>query len=199
MMRKAILLGGILMLAGAVHAKELPEGFNELIRTDEGCYLNNSLSKPKETASWTGGCVDGWADGFGVMRWYSDGVLTETYVGEYKKGRINGVGQYTWQDGGIQTGVWVDDVMQGLGEAIAGKGRHRGDVYVGNFKDGMMHGRGKYHFHMHNEDFQKLSGGRAVDLSDISVRSGKYWVLDVIHDHNDVVAVCGIHEHEECE
>ncbi|WP_435932816.1 hypothetical protein ACSF86_04345 [Moraxella bovoculi] len=51
MMRKAILLGGILMLAGVVHAKELPEGFNELIRTDEGCYLNNSFPKPKETAS----------------------------------------------------------------------------------------------------------------------------------------------------
>lgn len=78
-------------------------------------------------------------------------------------------------------------------------GLHRGDVYVGNIKDGMMHGRGKYHFHMHNEDFQKLSGGKAIDLSDIAVRSGKYWILDVIHDHNEVVAVCGIHEHEDCE
>lgn len=69
MMRKVVLFGGMLMLAGAAHAKELPEGFNELIRANEGCHLNNPFPKPKETVSWTGGCVDGLAEGFGVLRW----------------------------------------------------------------------------------------------------------------------------------
>lgn len=68
----------------------------------------------KTTATWTGPCVDGRAQGQGVLEWYRDGVLTVRYSGEMEGGRITGRGvltesqiryEGTWEDGGLREGM----------------------------------------------------------------------------------------------
>lgn len=43
------------------------------ITTNKGCRLNNPSPKPNETATWSGACRDGYADGHGTLAWFRDG------------------------------------------------------------------------------------------------------------------------------
>jgi len=66
------------------------------------------------TATWTGPCVDGRAQGLGVLKWFRDGRLTVRYSGHMEGGRITGRGELTeygiryegtWKDGELREGV----------------------------------------------------------------------------------------------
>lgn len=52
------------------------------------------------TATWTGPCTDGRADGSGVLEWFRDGAPTVHYEGEMSGGRMTGRGELT--DRGIR-------------------------------------------------------------------------------------------------
>jgi hypothetical protein len=38
-----------------------------------GCRVWDPNPKPNETVTWTGPCVDGFAEGQGIVQWFQDG------------------------------------------------------------------------------------------------------------------------------
>lgn len=198
----ALTLSGAVCLAKpvqSIHKDALPKGFTAIIKTDDGCGINNPYPKAGESISWSGECVDGLAQGYGVLQWYQDGIPTDNYAGEYRAGRLNGLGQYTWRDGIMMTGVWKDDKAEGLHEIIMSQGDSKGDVYIGQLKDGMRQGRGVYYFYRHNPFFKR----NFDDLPKFDVAGdfrwiGDYLLADIVSENGNMVAVCGIQEHPEC-
>jgi hypothetical protein len=82
----------------------------------QGCKHAPSAAASRETITWTGGCVDGWADGPGEQKWWLQDRLSATFTGTKVRGQAEGVG--TWQS------------ASGL-------------RYDGDFKNGMRHGKGR--------------------------------------------------------
>lgn len=201
-MKKSMIAIAMMVLCDLAVAKDvsvLPEGFVSIMKTDEGCAINNPLPKDGESVSWSGGCVNGLADGYGVLQWYLHGKPTDRYVGEYQAGRIHGVGQYVWRDGVVHTGSWKDDRVDGFAEIVF-TGLWQGDVYVGAMQDGKRHGRGTYYSNIHNLGTRRDYGDDFLSKHVAGVtRRGSYLVADAIYEEGGLVAICGKDAHDLCD
>lgn len=126
-----------------------------------GCKVFNPRPIANETISWSGDCVNGLAQGVGVLHWYVDGkpggtnvgklkdgklegrgvykgADGDSYEGEYRDGKRNGQGVHTWADGGRYEGEFKNANFEGRG-VIKGA---NGNSYEGEFKDGKPNGIG---------------------------------------------------------
>lgn len=63
---------------------DIPDAF--AIRTTQGCRLINPVPQPNETASWSGACRNGLAEGPGTVTWMQNGVVSSTSTGHYERG-----------------------------------------------------------------------------------------------------------------
>lgn len=142
----------ITMIANVSRAAE-----EELVTTASGCQVLVAQSVAKTTVNWTGKCVDGFAEGPGVLSWSNGsryegemyaGTITgkgkffwtngDWYQGEFKKGRRDGVGTQYFSCSGSYQGQFRNGVMDGFGVLITGNGNR----YEGQFHNGAMHGLG---------------------------------------------------------
>ena len=103
-----------------------------------GCRVWKPAIGPSETVSWSGDCVDSFAEGPGVARWAVDGLNTFTYEGTFRAGLLQGKGKMTAASGDRYEGNYQDGKRDGRGTytAIAG------ERYEGEFKDNKRLGRG---------------------------------------------------------
>ena len=118
----------------------------------QGCYSLPGGNK------YTGGVMDGKADGHGFMT-YANGAK---YTGEFKGGKRHGQGTLTWPGGDKYTGEWQDGEKYGhgtmtyadgakyTGESKAGKRNGQGtytwgngDMYTGEWRDGVATHKGE--------------------------------------------------------
>lgn len=84
------------------------------------------------SANYTGGCINGFADGEGVASGRNE------YIGQFKAGKKHGKGKYKWgRRGEVYEGSWVDDVQNGFGIYIDSSGK-----LEGNFANGLINGKG---------------------------------------------------------
>lgn len=128
--------------------------------TSSGCLVWNPIPEPSETVTWSGGCVDGKASGFGteVFRYRELGVWKEErYVGEMEGGRLNGRGTLSYDNGDRYEGEFRDGKPAGRGMFTFLDGRR----YEGDVADGHFHGRGIYTF----PDGAQYAGGFAHGLA----------------------------------
>jgi hypothetical protein len=139
MIRAALVAIILVMLSGAATGQEARPGQPGWTTTAEGCRVWNGAPQPEERATWSGGCVDGLADGRGVLRWTLRSG-DETYDGEMSKGRPSGRGTYSWNDGERYDGEWRDGDMHGRGVYTWSDGSR----YEGDFRDDKQNGRGIY-------------------------------------------------------
>jgi hypothetical protein len=105
--------------------------------TKTGCKVFNSIPQPNEKIEYVGRCVDGYADGLGVLIWYKDGVFFAKDEGVWKKGKQIGLGTSTFANGDKYVGEFKGDYN--------GQGTYTftsGSKYVGEFKDGKYNGQG---------------------------------------------------------
>ena len=87
------------------------------VQAAENCEVRNQYGRREwrraksTTVTWTGPCVEGRAQGRGVLEWYRDGVLTVRYSGEMEGGRITGRGEMA--RGGVRyEGTWNNDELR---------------------------------------------------------------------------------------
>ena len=124
-----------------------------------GCYVWNQHRQPGETATWTGACAGGLAEGMGTLTWvWDDNRQTATgrlqdgkstghwtirdadgLVGEgpYANGERNGHWGLHYPDGNVWEGPYVDGEMNGHWVIRTTEG----DVGEGPAVDGRWHGR----------------------------------------------------------
>jgi hypothetical protein len=77
---------------------------------------------PNETVSWSGGCKNGWVDGFGIERRHHSGKLSHEYIGHAVVGQWHGLGRLHLHDkeGALIVmleGTFKRDLMQGIFKA----------------------------------------------------------------------------------
>ena len=110
------------------------------IADDKGCKIANPFPQPKESIAWTGGCVDGLAEGEGILQWLEDGKVTARYEGQLSKGWANGRGVLTNPNGTVYKGEWKDSRENGEGKLDWPDG----SWYEGQWRDGKPNGYGQY-------------------------------------------------------
>src|SRR5471030_289995 len=161
---------------------------------DGACALFSAGAGPGDTVSWTGPCVDGFAEGLGTATFTHDGqsqsftasfshgvipdghVITRwgqgwSYDGETVHGRFDGAGILTTDARDRFEGQWTDGKMTGFGVLR----RANGELYFGDWKDDKPNGKGE----LHHADGSLISGlfsdGRLVSdgklISDTKVIS----------------------------
>ena len=123
-----------------------------------GCYVWNPNPQPDETATWTGKCSAGFAQGFGVLTWTTDDEAE--HEGSRRYGQPHGQsvirGSSGWLDEGPfrfgkQHGAWVERTSDGAvleGPYVDGEENGHwilrsasGAVHEGPFVDGKRNGR----------------------------------------------------------
>lgn len=129
------------------------------------CKAYNPMPSPNETATWSGGCVNGYVHGEGRLQWYLDGREGGSYIGNYHQGKMEGQGVFiwkddvkyigefknnqrdgygihTWADGENYAGYWKVNKKHGKGSVFYPSG----NIYTGDFEHDKKHGKGKYVF-----------------------------------------------------
>jgi len=112
-----------------------------------GCKVWNDDPKPNKKAIWTGKCVEGLAEGHGVVQWSLDDKPWGLDEGEYRRGKLSGHGVMARADGNRYEGEWRDGKKHGRGVLIYDGGSR----YEGQFAEGEPWGTGT---------LQWLSGSR---------------------------------------
>jgi hypothetical protein len=132
-MRKLAVWGvcSLLLLAGAQVRAD--PGW---ITDTHGCKVWDSTPAPNETVTWTGACVDGLANGNGILVWYENGQPTETYNGQLTMGHYHGYGTQVWQNGDSYTGDYKNDQADGQGTYRT----HSGEAFSGEWINGCLQG-----------------------------------------------------------
>lgn len=151
----------ILVLA-LIHA--LP-AFSAVPETTIGaadCKVLNPHPIAKESITWSGPCMDGYADGAGTLAWFADGKPGSRYEGTLVRGQRQGEGYSQLKDGTQYEGGFFQDRRHGKGIELAiDRSRYEGEWkedyedgvgtktyatggrYEGQWKDGLFHGKGK--------------------------------------------------------
>ena len=150
-----------LFLLGAAFGAHAEEAW---IADQNGCKLANFVPKPGESVTWTGGCVDGFADGEGIENWYVNGERSWTFTGTMKAGKAAGPGLQEWSSGNRFQGDYVEGHRTGHGVLDMPKSGYRyegeflnsarsghgvaqwatGERYEGNFDSGRASGQGVF-------------------------------------------------------
>lgn len=107
-----------------------------VVDAKSGCQVWNPNPQLEETASWTGSCANGHADGYGSVRWSKGGAPSETDKGEWRDGRQIGKGTQSWATGRYE-GELLDGEPSGHGVLTLQKLR-----YEGEFRNGKPNGAG---------------------------------------------------------
>lgn len=93
------------------------------------------------TVTWNGPCVDGRAQGQGVLEWFRDGTRTVRYEGDVSRGRMTGHGELmerrTRYRGVFENG----DLRDGTADYPDGT-RYEGRWYYGGWTKGVLTGPG---------------------------------------------------------
>lgn len=134
-------VGIALALASGAAAKD-PDGSwvkDELT----GCKVFSAEDVSEMKVAWSGDCVDGKADGTGVLVIIGPEGVAGVYEGDIVAGLLDGEGRLVVQNeetGGTDayTGDFANGTLDGEGELVSSAGWS----YTGDFKDGEEHGAG---------------------------------------------------------
>jgi hypothetical protein len=101
-----------------------------------GCKVWDPHPLADETVSWSGGCVNGLAQGTGSLQWLRGGKAFETDDGEWNMGRQSGRGTQDWNSGRYQ-GELLNGEPHGQGVMTLQSAR-----FEGEFRNGKPNGEG---------------------------------------------------------
>jgi hypothetical protein len=154
-------LAAALLNCGLLNASAADSSNGQWLKDGE-CSLFSADAHPGDTVSWTGSCVDGYAEGLGTATFTHDsqaqsftaaftrGVIPDghvisrwgqgwSYDGDTVGGRFNGPGILITDTSDRFEGQWADGKMTGFGVLH----RANGERYAGDWKDDKPNGNGE--------------------------------------------------------
>jgi hypothetical protein len=126
----------------ALGGKYKPAGKWQQVENKANCAVWNASPQENETVTWTGGCVNGRADGYGTRAWryLARGKWYESkYTGTIRDGKRHGRGVHVSSDGERYEGEWLDGKQDGQGSYET----EDGDTCEGLWREGRMQKTGK--------------------------------------------------------
>lgn len=123
----------VMLCISAINQSQAGEWFKD---PETNCAVWSDYPQPIVTVYWSGDCVDGKADGKGILKVLIDKIPFSSYEGEYKKGKAHGYGILITPDDSRYEGEFKNNRMHGHGviKSIDGK------RLEGNFINGNPHG-----------------------------------------------------------
>ncbi len=124
--------------------------------SNTNCVIWNSWPREGESVTWSGGVVDGKAQGKGTVQWFTNGVPTTRYIGELKGGLADGHGiskgplsefEGEWSRGSFVSTNGTIKYPNGnwyKGEIMNGFKTGNGDSIIGDWRDSKLEGIGTY-------------------------------------------------------
>jgi S1-C subfamily serine protease/antitoxin component YwqK of YwqJK toxin-antitoxin module len=109
----------------------------------EGCEVLDPYYSEGVTETWEGKCINGKADGYGILKKYSNGELESIYEGEYKNGIREGKGKFTHiRMKSVLECTFQDGQAIGIGTYTL-EGGHRSVGEIVNYR---RHGEGTFYY-----------------------------------------------------
>ena len=109
--------------------------------TDGQCKVFTNYNFQNRSFNWTGGCVDGYADGFGELEILEGNRKILLVKGSLTKGMLEGQASLQFlADGDLYEGNFVASAIQGKGHFHNDDGDH----YEGEYAKGIRSGHGVY-------------------------------------------------------
>lgn len=112
LLEKIIVVLSLILFANAALAGDW------ILSSDTQCKLWNPNPVVNESITWSGPCVDGIANGQGVVQWFLNGIPYDRYEGQVAAGRRHGLGVATYQNGVRVEGQFLDGLPNGLTKEI---------------------------------------------------------------------------------
>jgi S1-C subfamily serine protease/antitoxin component YwqK of YwqJK toxin-antitoxin module len=120
------------------------KGYGQILKDEwvvcntQGCKLLDPYYSEGVTMKWEGGCINGKANGYGILTKYKNGEYESTYEGEFKDGIREGKGKFTHKDKTVAIGNFKNGQLTGLGTRTS----EEGTKYEGEFINYREHGKG---------------------------------------------------------
>jgi S1-C subfamily serine protease/antitoxin component YwqK of YwqJK toxin-antitoxin module len=129
-----------------IHGQTLQDEW--VLCNDTGCKLLDPYFEEGVTFKWSGNCVNGKADGYGIAEKIKNEKVFSIYEGDYLNGIRHGKGKYTNFDKIRENSL---EVWEGnfIGGQLCGNGTYEssdGQKYNGNFINYRKHGFGTVYF-----------------------------------------------------
>lgn len=166
-------LGGLAGLAVSVGLSATSGASGFYKPSVQGCNVWDAEPAAVETVSWTGACVNGLAEGTGVLDWTVAGKPDVHYEGAMKQGKMSGKGRLVWPTGSTYTGDFADDKPSGRGVRTWAVGPYAGDSYDGDFLDGERTGVGQYRWANGNRYTGQFTNGQINGLGEMLYADGR--------------------------
>ncbi len=111
-----------------------PTGWVADLKT--GCKIWDDAPDPEERMTWSGECVDGMAEGNGILQFFIGDKPAARYEGDMRNGRADGHGINVEPDGGRYEGQWRNNAADGFGTYTRDGKRYEGTWAKGCLKQG---------------------------------------------------------------
>jgi S1-C subfamily serine protease/antitoxin component YwqK of YwqJK toxin-antitoxin module len=112
---------------------------------EKGCKLIDPYFEEGVTFEWSGNCVNGKANGYGIAEKYLNGKIHSKYDGEYTNGIRHGKGKYILI-GDKTTLTWEGNFINGHFTGYGTFESSDGQKYNGNYINYAKHGNGIVYF-----------------------------------------------------
>ncbi len=113
-----------------------------VVCNSQGCKLLDPYFSEGVSMKWDGPCLNGKANGYGILTKYKNGEFESTYQGDYRNGIREGKGKFSHKDGSVKEGDFVNGQMTGKGVCTD----NNGNKFTGDFLNYRMHGFGKMEY-----------------------------------------------------
>jgi len=151
MKRTIFILALLSTLTISLNAQTLKDEW--IVCNTQGCIVLDPLGErmmeygnpdysAEVTMKWEGSCIDGKANGYGILTRYKKGEYQSTFEGEFKNGIREGEGKFSHKDGSFSEGIFVSGQMTGKGSSK----EISGQKYIGDFINYIKHGFGIVEF-----------------------------------------------------
>lgn len=108
---------------------------------NSNCQIFDYNYAAKDSVTWTGNCLNNYADGYGIATWKKNGQDSCKYTGYLKAGKPQGAGKLEFGDNYSSQGTFVNGQLEGRGLI-----NHNGNLMEGSFINNTLQGAGKMTF-----------------------------------------------------